>query len=77
MIKVIASLAHNIQGIMISMDPDEAAQAERFLISLMLLLCVDEFRPPRMCSDRNWMRDDSWLILAGDDIIRLPSLSLP
>ena len=77
MIKAIASLAQNIQGIVISMDPDEAAQAERFLISLILLLCVDEFRSPRMCLGRNGMRDGSWLILTGDDIIRRPSLSLP
>ena len=38
MIKALASLAHNIQGIRISMDPDESAQIERFLISLILLL---------------------------------------
>ena len=76
MIKAIASLAHNIQGIMISVDPDEAAQAKMFRISLILLLCVGEFRSPRMCSDQNGMRDDSWLILRGDDILQRPSLSL-
>ena len=74
MTKAIASLAQNIQGILISVDPDEAAQAEMFLISLILLLCVDEFRPPRMCSDRNGMRDYSWLILIGDDVLQRPSL---